>query len=50
MQRYERRARLAAEWAKLPAANRSTCEGCVERLAELILGPRRQSSETAIQD
>ncbi len=50
MHRYERRARLAAEWAKLPAATRSTCEGCIERLAELILGPCRQSSEMAIQD
>ena len=50
MQRYERRARLASEWAKLPAATRTTCEGCVERLAELILGPCRQSSEKAIWD
>ena len=44
MMRYEPRARLAAEWAKVPAATRAHCEDCAARLAELILGRYQQSS------
>ena len=44
MMRYERRARLAAEWAKVPQATRARCEECAAHLAELILGRWRQSS------
>ncbi len=38
MMSYERRARLTAEWAKVPEATRRHCEACVPRLGEAILG------------
>ena len=44
MMRYERRARLAAEWSKVPTATRARCEECAAHLAALILGRWRQSS------
>ena len=43
MMRYERRARLTAEWAKVPEATRRHCEACVARLGEAILGHFRRS-------
>ncbi len=49
MMRYEHRARLAAEWAKVPAATRQHCEDCVGRLAELILGRYRPSSGSGVR-
>lgn len=39
MARYERSARLTAEWAKVPERTRAHCEDCVPRLADAILGP-----------
>ena len=44
MMRYERRARLAAEWAKVPEATRKTCETAAARLEAVILGLFRGSS------
>ena len=43
MGRYERRARLAAEWAKVPEEARRQCEGAAARLEAVVLGlfPRR---------
>lgn len=41
MLRYQPSARLAAEWAKVPAATRAHCQACVARLADIVLGPRR---------
>jgi hypothetical protein len=43
MARYERRARLAAEWAKVPEEARKQCEGAASRLEAVVLGlfPRR---------
>jgi len=42
MVRYERHARLAAEWAKVPAQTRARCEAAAARLEELILGRCRR--------
>ena len=41
--RYDRRATLATEWAKVPAITREACESCVARLEEVTL-PRRLRS------
>ena len=46
MARYERRARLAAEWAKVPAAARARCEAFVGRLEELILTRCRRRADS----
>ena len=45
MARYERRARLAAEWAKVPTVTRTRCEASVGRLEELILGRCRAPAD-----
>jgi hypothetical protein len=42
MVRYERHARLAAEWAKIPVATRERCEAAAAQLEELILGRCRR--------
>ena len=49
MMRYERRARLAAEWAKVPEATRRTCETAAARLAAVILGLFRGSNGGSIR-
>ena len=48
MGRYERRARLAAEWAKVPEQTRRECEGYTVRLEGAVLGlfPPRRASDT----
>ena len=49
MMRYERRARLAAEWAKVPEATRNICETAAARLEAVILGLFRKNSGASTQ-
>ena len=47
MQRYERRARLTAEWAKVPARTQAAGMACAKQLAARILGPVKSCSANA---
>jgi hypothetical protein len=49
MTRYERRARLAAEWAKVPEETRRQCEGAAAQLEGAVLGLFRRNADGSIR-